>query len=134
MKTLFFATQGLATDNAFSTRDGYPVRSLRVFTSEQALLDNQEKIWNDSDHRSNLIPCSHQTVASNYGEGLVFADGHVESISDYLDWIHGEGDEPYDARLPKPEFVLRFNEFAYYTQPVDLVKLAKTEIWVGNQY
>lgn len=130
---LFFTTEGNATDNTLTIRDGRPERSLRVYQTEADLAAAQQEIWTSSAHRRNRVPLSAVAVERIFGDQLVYPDGSTEDISFYLDRVHGYTGERPDADDPQPAFVLRFLNGQYFTEPFSVMTLAETEIWYGNQ-
>lgn len=127
---LFFATVGSATDNTW-TENGRHTRSLMAFTSEAALQQEQEEVYEQSKHRENVITLPH-TKAAGFGDQVLFADGSMQKVSTYLDDINDEFKEEGEIRADAPICVVRFKAFTYFTQPFDRAELERTELWYGN--
>jgi hypothetical protein len=90
-KMMFYAHKGNATDNAFTTYNGSPTRTLLAFETKKEREEAREKIWQDSGHAQNLIDCGRKLVEQYMGRDfVVLSSGECVRRAD---WEMGQYDE-----------------------------------------
>lgn len=129
MKTLFFATVGSSKDSAITmdTRNN-PNRVLMVFKSEEDLKAHTDKVWEDSEGMSNVIPFSANQINSIFGRCFVVSkSGTTCDPLDFLENVENRfgyyTKSEVAAMVAGAEYILRVKNGATTTEPFDIKKL-----------
>lgn len=78
----FYGHKGSSTDNAFTVKDGIPVRTFMAFNSKEEREEYRNKIWNESGNEENLIDCTRKFVEEWNGKDFFIAPNKI-IYSDY---------------------------------------------------
>ena len=67
---MFYAHEGSSSDNAFTVIDGFPIRRFVGFETKKERLEEQDRIWKESNHETNLIFCTRKFVEEFLGRNF----------------------------------------------------------------